>query len=117
MKPMTLLATLIVALFAAGCTAMPEQHAGSSKIAVWESYPQDPRPYKQIKRVWADSWRSNFWAPQYASVEDGANAMREHAVALGGDGVMNFGCYRQDANIPHAEQPALYCNGTVIKFL
>ncbi len=117
MKSMTLALSLLVALFVAGCTGMLQQHTSSAKIAVWESYPQDPRPYRQIKRVWVDSWRSNFWVPQYASVEDGANAMREHAVALGGDGVMNFSCYRRDANIPHSERPALHCNGTVIKFL
>ena len=112
MRPMTLL----LALLAAGCTAMPEQHARSAKIPVWESYAQDPRPYSQIKRVWADSLAANFLLPTYASVEDGANAMREHAVALGGDGVTNFNCYRKDANIPHEERPALHCNGTIIKF-
>jgi hypothetical protein len=109
--------TLLLALFAAGCTAMPEQHATAPNVPVWESYPQDSRPYRQVKRIWVDSLRSNFFLPSYASIEDGANAMRQHAVALGGDGVMNFGCYRQDANIPHAEKPALHCNGTVIKFL
>lgn len=116
MRLMTLLPALLVAVLSAGCTGMPEQHASASSIPVWESYPQDPRPYRQIKRIWAGSWASNFLPPSYASIEDGANAMRERAAALGGDGVMNFNCYRRDANIEHAEKPALHCNGTVIKF-
>ena len=116
MRSIALLASLSGALLAAGCTATPEQHASSANITVWESYPQDPRPYRQIKRIWVDSWRSNLTVPMYASVEDGANAMRNHAAALGGDGVMNFSCYRRDGNIPHDQKPALHCNGTVIKF-
>ena len=110
----------LLAICAAGCTAVPAQHASvpeAAKIALYESYPQDPRPYRQIKRIWVDSWRSNLRVPLYASEQDGANAMRNQALALGGDAVMNFVCYRRDANIPHAERPALHCNGTVVKFL
>jgi hypothetical protein len=87
------------------------------KIAVYEAIPSDPRPYKLVKRIWVASGRSAGIVPKYQSAEEGAAAFRERAIALGGDAVMNFGCYRMDADIAPESHPTLICNGNVIKYL
>ncbi|HEY8069109.1 MAG TPA: hypothetical protein VIF38_09480 [Burkholderiales bacterium] len=101
---------------AAGCSNLPgPQEAG--KIAVYEAIPLDPRPYKLVKRIWVASGRSAGIVPKFDSTEEGAAALRNRAVALGGDAVMNFGCYRLDADIAPDSHPTLICNGNVIKYL
>ena len=101
---------------AAGCSSLAgPQEAG--KIAVYEAIPLDPRPYKLVKRIWVASGRSAGIVPKFDSTEEGAAALRNRAVALGGDAVMNFGCYRLDADIAPESHPTLICNGNVIKYL
>ena len=113
-------AMCVLSMCAAGCSSL-EQHSSpapeAAKVEVFESYPQNHRPYQLVKRVWVESFRSAFFVPGYDSVEEARRDFQDHAVALGGDAVMNFGCYRRDANIPHESKPALLCNGNIIKYL
>lgn len=103
-------------VLATGCSSVAgPQEAG--KIALYEAIPLDPRPYKLVKRIWVASGRSAGIVPKYRSVEEGAAAFRDRAIALGGDAVMNFGCYRLDADIAPESRPDLICNGNVIKYL
>jgi uncharacterized protein YbjQ (UPF0145 family) len=48
--------------------------------------------------------------PGYASIEDAMADFRRQAASLGGNGVINFGCYRY-------RESGLACNGTVVRFL
>ena len=108
-----------VCVFAAGCssvTGRPERSPEADKIAVYEAVPADPRPYRLLKRVWVETWRSAFTVPKYGTIEAGAADLQNQAVALGGDAVMNFGCYRLDAGIPPGSRVALVCNGNVIRY-
>ena len=97
-----------LALLLAGCATQapvpPEQ------VAVHDSVTSAPVNYKVIQRVWVDSWASAFILPTYASREAAAQAMRQKAADLGGNGVLNFGCYRKYAD------DSLGCNGTVVRF-
>ncbi len=111
----TVLAFSAFCTLAPGCSSMGGQDA--DKIAVYEGIPLDPRPYSLVKRAWVASARSAAMVPTYGSAEEGAAALRDRAVALGGDAVMNFGCYRLNPDIAPESQPALVCNGNVIKYL
>jgi hypothetical protein len=49
--------------------------------------------------------------PRYASIEEAKDAFRRHAADLGGNGVINFGCYHP------IDSDRYICNGTVVRFL
>jgi hypothetical protein len=85
----------------------------AEKIGVYEAYPPGNRNYRKVVRLWVEPWSSAFSVPHYSSVEAGAADLRNHAVAYGGDAVVNFGCYR----IAVDPQSALVCNGTVIRYM
>jgi hypothetical protein len=110
------LAFFVAVLCAQGCAIFP-QRAGPSpeaeKIAVHEASPPGPRDYRMVKRLWVEPWSSAVSVPRYGSVEEGAADLRNQAVALGGDAVVNFGCYHSAVD----PRSALYCNGTVIKYV
>lgn len=110
----------VLCVFAAGCTIFAEKRERSpeaDKIAVYETVPPGTRPYRLVKRLWAGSWRSAFDVPKYGSNADGAADLQNQAVALGGDAVMNFGCFRLESDIPAESRPNLVCNGNVIKYV
>jgi len=98
----------LLALLAAGCASTAP--APVEQVKVHDSQTSIPPGYKVIKRVWADSWASALVVPTYASREEAAQAMREKAAELGGNGVINFACYRKH------DDSALGCNGTVVRF-
>jgi len=98
----------LLALLAAGCASTAP--APVEKVAVHESRASVPPGYEVIKRIWVENWQSAFFVPTYASREEAAQAMREQAAALGGNGVINFACYRKYSD------DSLGCNGTVVRF-
>ena len=104
MRPMPAL----LALLAAGCASTAP--APVEKVTVHESRASVPPGYEVIKRIWVDSWQSAFFVPTYASRDEAAQALREQAAALGGNGVINFACYRK------YDDSSLGCNGTVVRF-
>ena len=117
--PVAGFALCLLCIFAAGCASLtdrPERPAEADKIAVYEGVPPGYRQYRVVRRVWTESWRSAFAVPAYASIEEGARDLRSQAVALGGDAVMNFGCYRFDAGIITPTPEGLICNGNVIRY-
>jgi hypothetical protein len=83
----------------------------AERIAVYDSFPQSEKSYRIVKRLWIESWLSTFNVPRYASIEAGATDLRNQADALGGDAIVNFGCYGD-----YRDPPALICNGSVIKY-
>jgi hypothetical protein len=111
MRSLALSAAILLA--ATGCAT---QNAGApvaaDQVAVHETVTSVTRPYKVIKRVWVDSWASNTFVPTYASRDDAVRAFQQHAASAGGDGVINFACYRW-GDKPDA---SLGCNGTVVRF-
>src|SRR4051812_37990904 len=109
-----LLAAMV--LGASGCSFMDSRagpSADAEKIGVFEAYPPSSRGYKVVQRLWVGPWKSAISFPRYASVEAGAADLRNQAVALGGDAVVNFGCYHSDVD-PRSDY---FCNGTVIRFI
>ena len=101
---------LLVSAILAGCaTTTPTE---PEKIQVYESVTAAPQVAAIVKRLWVESWMTAFFAPSYRSAEEAAADFREQASRLGGNGVINFGCYRKS---PSADSP-LACNGTVVRF-
>jgi hypothetical protein len=111
-----LLLPAVALLLAAGCASEPAGTPGAAiaadQVVVHESVASVTRPFKVIKRVWVDSWASNLYLPTYASREEAVRAFQQHAASAGGDGVINFGCYRWG----DAAGASLGCNGTVVRF-
>ena len=83
----------------------------ADRIAVYETSPPGRQPYHLVKRVWTESWKSAIKAPRYASAEAGAAGLRNQALALGGDAIMNFTCYGDGR-----AQASMICNGNVVKY-
>ncbi len=111
----TVFALALAAGLASGCSSLVERVepvAQADRIGVYESAPPGKKPYVSVGRIWAGQWKTAFGPPRYATAEAGAADLRNQAVALGGNAVMNFGCYRLDP----ASKPDLACNGTVVKF-
>ncbi|TAK46027.1 MAG: hypothetical protein EPO27_08975 [Betaproteobacteria bacterium] len=112
-------ALCVVCIFTAGCASLSgraERSAEADKVALYEGVPAGYRTYRIVKRVWTESWSSAFTVPTYGSIEEGASDLQGQAVTLGGDAVMNFGCYRFDPGIMTPSRTGLVCNGNVIKY-
>jgi len=113
----TILALCAIGAAASGCSSVGTPSPDAGKIGIYEAEPPGHRPYSLVKRIWVTSWRSTNYVPGYRSVAEGTADFREQAVALGGDAVTNFGCYRLEGDIPQESNPKLYCNGKIIKYL
>jgi hypothetical protein len=100
--------TALLVLLTGGCAA--NAPVPVEQVTVHESQASAPSNYKVIHRIWVDSWSSALLVPTYASREEAAQAMRQKAADLGGNGVMNFACYRRYSD------DSLGCNGTVVRF-
>ena len=111
------LAVAAAAFGASGCAyfspKMAPEQPQAGQIAVYEAFPPTMREYRLVKRLWVEPWSSAIAVPLYPSVGAGAADLRSHAVALGGDAIMNFACSHTRVD-PRSDY---YCNGTVIKFV
>lgn len=103
--------SLPVALSACA-TQGPAAPAGMEKVSIHESVLSAPPRFEIIERLWVESWSSAFLTPSYSSREEAMEDFRREAASRGGNGVINFGCYR----LP-VEGTSLKCNGTVVRFL
>jgi len=108
----------VLCLFGCAAPAPTESAAASApaqKIAVYESVTDAPARFQIVKRLWIESWVSAAGTPWYDSLDEAKQAFREHAESLGGNGVINFGCYRMEGILGGGTR--LSCNGTIVRFL
>ena len=103
---------MLSAVLSSCATQAPLASVSPEQVSVHESVLSAPPRYEIVKRLWVASWRSSFLAPSYASREDAIADFRREAANRGGNGVINFGCYR----LP-VDGTRLKCNGTVVRFL
>ena len=89
--------------------------AAPQKIVIYDSVTDAPARFQIVKRLWIESWISAVGTPWYDSLDEAKQAFREHAESLGGNGVINFGCYPMAGILGGG--PRLSCNGTVVRFL
>ena len=108
---MKLFSAFTLAAALAGC-ATPPEITPADKIPVYESVTGSPRVASVVKRLWVDSWVTAISVPSYRSADDAAADLKEQASALGGNGIINFGCYR----LTDDPDALLGCNGTVVRF-
>jgi len=97
-------------LFLSGCAGQPGAPVTAEQVSVHESVASAPANFRVIKRYWVESWASAFMVPTYASQTDAMQSFRQHAADLGGNGIINFACYRK------YDETSLGCNGTVVRF-
>src|SRR6185369_15360030 len=116
MKPTARLLLALLATFAAGCSVLAPAPAPytpeADRVGVYESSPPGSRGYRFVTRLWVEPWRSAIGVPRYRTVEAGVADLRAQTVALGGDAIVNFGCYHVAVD-PDSDY---ICNGTVIKY-
>lgn len=104
-------------VFLAGCAAQPAASpVDPATVAVYESVTSAPARYQVIKRLWSGSWRSAFTVPTYRSRDDAAADFRSQAASLGGNGVLNFGCYNKVISPNPPPGSPLYCDGVIVRF-
>ena len=96
----------------AGCATRAP--VSQDQVSIHESVTSAPVRYEVIKRLWVESWGSAFGTPSYSSQSEAEEAFRQKAAGLGGNGVINFGCYTKQGFFGGK---SLGCNGTVVKFL
>ena len=112
------LTTVLLAglLYGGAPAAWAQSKAEEAKaIPVHESITSTTQRYEVVKRLWIESWRSPLAVPRYDSREEAMAVFREHAVSLGGNGVINFACYALPGFFGSGTR--LACNGTVVRFL
>jgi hypothetical protein len=110
LSALCLLASLT--LLSACATRAP---ANPVQLPIYDSITSAPPRYEVVKRLWVGSLISVFGVPTYASTEDAMADFRRHAANLGGNGVINFGCYHLPGLFN--SDTRLACNGTVVRFL
>ena len=105
----------LLACLPACATQAPMAPGNVDQVSIHESVVSAPPRYEVVKRLWTGSWRSALWLPGYASREDAMADFRGQAASLGGNGVINFGCYRLPGVSGNGTR--LACNGTIVRFL
>ena len=108
---LTLPMVLSAVLSSSCATQAPMAPLVPEQVSVHESVLSAPPRYEVVKRLWVESWTSSFLVPSYASREEAMADFRREAASRGGNGVINFGCYRR------VNSERLSCNGTVVRFL
>jgi hypothetical protein len=104
------LSALVLAALAGCASPPPVDPAAVERVSVHESVTSAPPRYEVVRRLWVESRRSAVAVPTYASEEEGKADLRREAARLGGNGILNFGCYPLRGT-------RLVCNGAVVKFL
>jgi len=104
----------ILPVLVAGCASQPEAPVTADQVTVHQSVASAPVNYRVIKRLQVDSWSSAIGVPSYDSQEEAVTAYREKAANMGGNGVINFGCYARPGIFGGS---SLTCNGTIVRFL
>ena len=105
----------ILPVLVAGCASQPaEAPVTADQVTVHQSVASAPVNYRVIKRLQVDSWSSAIGVPSYDSQDEAVAAFREKAANMGGNGVINFGCYARPGFFGGS---SLACNGTVVRFL
>jgi hypothetical protein len=107
---------MALSVLSACATQAPIAPVNPDQVSIYESVLSAPQRYVIVRRLWIESWASAFMVPTYTSSEEAMADFRRHAANLGGNGVINFGCYNKVVSPAPPPGSALYCNGTVVRF-
>jgi len=100
------LASLLFACALLAACASPGKHAGGrgSDIPVYGTTQLTPLQYTVVQHIWTDELRSNISLPTFGSPDDGVQALKDKAAAVGANGLLHVMC----------EDAAGYSNGRLL---
>ncbi len=113
---LSIMALSVLSALSACATQTPIAPVNPDQVSIHESVLSAPQRYVIVRRLWIESWTSAFMVPTYSSNGEAMADFRRHAASLGGNGVINFGCYNKVASPAPPPGSPLYCNGTVVRF-
>lgn len=91
--PTAAVAALSVLLGACASWKEPIAPVGAAqKVAVYSTTQLTPNQYRIIDHIWIDHVRSNVKIPTFRNTDEGVNALKERAAAVGGTGLLNVMC-------------------------
>lgn len=108
-------AVLLAAIALSGCASNKKTSAAGvspDKVKVYNGTQLAPNQYRIVQRIWIDALRSNLTYPTFGSVDDGLNAMRAKASAVGASGLVNVMCMDSTGY----SSGRLLCYGDAIRF-
>jgi hypothetical protein len=103
-----------------GCTSVPQSgvEGAGGEVKIYESNRLAASQYEVVRRLWMDSWRSNFLLPSYRSEAEAIIAMKTEAGRLGADGLINVVCLNQGRSKWFSSQdPRILCYGNAIRLV
>ena len=86
-----------------GCASVPQSeiNVAATEVKIYAPGKLSVNQYEVVRRIWVDSWRSNFLLPTYPSEADGIASMQAEAARLGADGLINVVCMEQGLSLIH----------------
>lgn len=88
-------AVATVSLLLGACASWKEPAApagAAQKVAVYSTTQLTPNQYRIIDHIWTEHIRSNVKIPTFRNADEGVNALKERAAAVGGTGLLNVMC-------------------------
>ena len=101
-----------------GCASVPPSgvEGGASEVKVYESNRLAASQYDVVRRIWVDSWRSNFVVPTYRSEADAIASLQTEATRFGANGLINVVCLDQGpSKWSSSQEPRILCYGNAIR--
>jgi hypothetical protein len=106
------LAAACLLLGACATGKQPAASAPASEVQVYSTTQLVPTQYSIVQHVWTDEWRSNISLPTFAKADEGLQALKEKAAAVGASGLVNVMCL----DAAGYSSGRLLCYGDAIKF-
>jgi hypothetical protein len=91
----TMAAAVLAGTLLGGCAAWKEPAAppgAAEKVGIYNTTQMTPDRYKIIQHIWVDDWHSNIKVPTFRTPDEGVDALKRRAAAVGGTGLVNVMC-------------------------
>ena len=115
-RPLAVVTVLAATALLGACATTEQQPAATgpaSEVQVYSTTQLVPNQYTIVDHIWTDELKSNVSIPTFSTAEEGVNAMKQKAAAVGATGLLNVMCL--DA-AGYAAKGQLLCYGDAIKF-
>jgi len=109
---------LVAVCVLSGCASVPQGGANvtPTEVKIYGPGNLSVNQYEVVRRIWVDSWRSNFLLPTYPSEAEGIASLQTEAARVGADGLINVVCMDQGRlKWSTSSGPAILCYGNAIR--